>query len=59
MTGYHAEDRPLTGDGEPMRVSVALTVGDFAGVYEMQQRAGRFHTAGQSFDGSHRVAVEL
>src|SRR5690606_17408936 len=57
VTGYLVGDRTLTGRGEPQRVGVAMTLGDFAGVFRLRPRLGRFYRPEQSLDGTHRVAV--
>jgi len=57
VTGYLVGDRTLTGHGEPQRVGVAMTLGDFAGVFRLRPRLGRFYRPEQSLDGTHRVAV--
>ena len=57
VTGFSAGDRTLTGYGEPQRVGVAATVGDFAGVFRVRPQLGSFYRPEQSLDGTHRVAV--
>src|SRR5690606_38877747 len=57
VTGYLVGDRTLTGHGEPQRVGVAATLGDFAGVFHVRPQLGRFYRPEQSLDGTHRVAV--
>ncbi|HLT25698.1 MAG TPA: ABC transporter permease, partial [Zeimonas sp.] len=57
VTGFRVGDRTLTGYGEPQRVGVATTLGDFAGVFGVRPQLGRFYRPEQSTDGTHRVAV--
>jgi len=57
VTGFRVGDRTLTGYGEPQRVGVAMTLGDFAGVFQARPQLGRFYRPEQSLDGTHRVAV--
>lgn len=57
VTGFRTQDRTLTGFGEPTRVSVTTTLGDFAGVFGVVPRIGRFYHADESADGRHLVAV--
>jgi len=57
VTGFLEGDRTLTGYGEPQRVGVATTLGDFVGVFGVRPRLGSFYRPEQSLDGTHRVAV--
>jgi putative ABC transport system permease protein len=57
VTGFSARDRTLTGFGEPRRVSVAGTLGDFASVFGVAPLLGRLHRPEESNDGDHLVAV--
>ncbi|CAN5719544.1 ABC transporter permease [soil metagenome] len=57
VTGMRAQDRTLTGFGEPTRVNVTTTLGDFASVFRVAPLLGRFHRPDESTDGQHLVAV--
>src|SRR5690606_37050305 len=57
VMGFQIVDRTLTGYGEPERIRVAATLGDFRGVLGVQPVVGRFYRPEQSTDGTHRVAV--
>jgi putative ABC transport system permease protein len=57
LTGYRAGDRTLTGFGEPTRVGVTTTLGDFAGVFGVAPQVGRFYGEDASAEGAPRVAV--
>jgi putative ABC transport system permease protein len=57
VTGIRTHDRTLTGYGEPSRLSVAATLGDFSAVFGVVPQAGRFYAPDESMDGRHTVAV--
>jgi putative ABC transport system permease protein len=57
VTGFVTRDRTITGHGEPFRVSVTTSVGDFAQVFGVQPHLGRFHRPDEANDGQHLVAV--
>jgi putative ABC transport system permease protein len=57
VSGFRTQDRTLTGYGEPSRLSVATTLGDFATVFGVVPGVGRFYAPDESMDGRHMVAV--
>jgi putative ABC transport system permease protein len=57
VTGFQVGDRTLTGQGEPARVAVASTLGDFAGVFGVLPQLGRFYGPDHSTAGPREVAV--
>jgi len=57
VAGFNTGDLTLTGYGEPQRIAVATTLGDFAAVFGVRPQLGQFYRPEQSTDGTHRVAV--
>jgi putative ABC transport system permease protein len=57
VTGYTLTDRTLTGRGEPGRLSIAATMGDFGRVFGITPHVGHLHRPDQSFDGPFHTAV--
>ena len=57
VTGIWASNVTLTGRGEPRRIAIAKTMGDFSVVFDARPVIGRFYDAGASQPGSHRVVV--
>ena len=57
VTGVYFANMTVTGRGEPRRIAVAKTMGDFAGVFGVPPAIGRFYDAGASQPGNHRVVV--
>ena len=47
----------ITGSGEPRRLSVARTLGDFRTVFQLRPAFGRFYDPEASTPGQHRVVV--
>ena len=57
FTGVTGGNMTLTGSGEPRRVAVARTIGDFRSVFQLRVPLGRFYEVETSEPGRHRVAV--
>jgi putative ABC transport system permease protein len=57
VTGIDVRDRTLTGFGDPARISVAQTIGDFSGVFAPRPTVGAFYRPEQSIEGPYHVAV--
>jgi putative ABC transport system permease protein len=57
VTGFREGDRTLIRDGDPVRISVVSTLGDFAGVFGVRPELGTFYPPRQSVDGPYEVAV--
>jgi putative ABC transport system permease protein len=57
VTGYTMLDRTLTGLGDPARVSIAATVGDFGRVFGITPYLGHLHGAEQSVEGPFHTVV--
>ena len=57
FTGVSGASMTLTGSGEPRRLSVARTIGDFRTVFQLRPVLGRFYEVGASEPGQHRVVV--
>ena len=57
FTGVSGGSVTLTGSGEPRRLAVARTLGDFQGVFQLRPALGRFYEVGTSEPGRHHVVV--
>jgi putative ABC transport system permease protein len=57
VAGFRATDMTLSTEGDPTRLSGAVTVGDFFGVFGVRPAAGRFYGPEASVAGAPRVAV--
>ena len=56
-TAFTRRSRNLTGLGEPQRVSIAQTIGDFFTVFGVQPHVGRLYRPEHSTEGPARVVV--
>jgi predicted permease len=56
-TAFGRRSRNLTGHGEPRRVSITQTIGDFFTVFGVQPHVGRLYRPEDSAEGSRRVVV--
>ena len=57
ITAVNGGNAFLGGQTEPRRVTIARTMGDFAGVFGVQPHLGRFYDAAASKPGSENVVV--
>ena len=57
VAGFSTNQWNLTGAGEPVRVSAALTMGDFFGILGVKPHLGRLYTPEASTSGEHEVVV--
>ena len=57
FTGVTGGSMTHTGTGEPRRLSVARTLGDFRTVFQLRPTLGRFYDVSASQPGQHRVVV--
>ena len=57
VTGILGANVTLTGRGEPRRIAVTKTLGDFRTVFGVRPALGQFYAPGASTPGSHRVVV--
>ena len=57
VTGFSGQDLTMTGQGEPQRITVTATLGDFAGVFGVTPQLGRFYAPEDSREGAPSVAV--
>ena len=57
VTGVYSSNMTLTARGDPRRVAIAKTVGDFNAVFGVRPLMGAFHDTTASQPGRHRVVV--
>jgi putative ABC transport system permease protein len=57
VASFRSAEFTLAGEGDPSRISGALTLGDFFGLFGVRPHLGTFYGARNSVDGPHEVAV--
>ena len=57
FAGVAGGNLTLTGSGEPRRIAVARTMGDFSSAFRLRPALGRYFAADASQPGEHRVVV--